>query len=223
MALNKMQRDRQQREGGRRVALDAVRRRVEVVKDMTPSTPGPGRRQFLQGIAAGAGAVWLSAAPELLRATARAASCGAVNDPYRVLSSPEVAALDLLTELILPTDDTPGARTAQVVRFLDHALAGFAASDLPLFRQGLTDLDRLAGQRFGQGSFTALSPGAQVELLQSLETAGAPFFESLRTATLTGMFANPEYGGNHGKSGWTLIGFEDRFAWGPPFGDYDRE
>jgi gluconate 2-dehydrogenase gamma chain len=190
---------------------------------MTPSHPGPGRRQFLQSIAAGAGAVWLSAAPDLLRASARAASQRGVDDPYRVLRAPEVAALDVLTELILPTDDTPGARTAQVVRFLDHALAEFAASELPLFRQGLVDVDQTARHRYGLDGFTALPPEAQVELLQSLETSGAPFFESLRTATLTGMFANPEYGGNYQKSGWSLIGFEDRFAWGPPFGEYDRE
>lgn len=190
---------------------------------MTPSSSGPGRRQFLQGIAAGAGAVWLSAAPDLLRATARVASRTALDDPYRVLRPAEVAALDMLTELIIPTDDTPGARTARVVRFLDRALNDFAAGELPLFRQGLVDLDRMARQRFGQEGFTALSPGAQVELLRSLESSGSPFFESLRNATLTGMFANPEYGGNDEKSGWNLLGFEDRFAWGPPFGDYDRE
>jgi hypothetical protein len=35
------------------------------------------------------------------------------------------------------------------------------------------------------------------------------------------MFADPAYGGNSDKVGWKLIGFEDRFAWQPPFGEYD--
>jgi hypothetical protein len=39
---------------------------------------------------------------------------------------------------------------------------------------------------------------------------------------MMGMFSNPSYGGNHQKSGWKMIGFEDRFAWSPPFGYYDR-
>jgi len=43
----------------------------------------------------------------------------------------------------------------------------------------------------------------------------------LRGATVTGMFANPEYGGNANKAGWKLIGFDDRFSWAAPFGWYD--
>lgn len=42
-------------------------------------------------------------------------------------------------------------------------------------------------------------------------------------ATITGFLANPEYGGNTGKIGWKLIGFEDRFVWSAPFGWYDGE
>ena len=37
------------------------------------------------------------------------------------------------------------------------------------------------------------------------------------------MLANPEYGGNSDKIGWKLIGFDDRFSWGAPFGWYDRD
>ena len=40
--------------------------------------------------------------------------------------------------------------------------------------------------------------------------------------TMTGMFAHPEHGGNFGKIGWKLIGYEDRYSWVPPFGYYDR-
>jgi hypothetical protein len=41
--------------------------------------------------------------------------------------------------------------------------------------------------------------------------------------TITGFLANPEYGGNSGKVGWRLVGFEDRFAWSAPFGWYDAD
>jgi hypothetical protein len=37
------------------------------------------------------------------------------------------------------------------------------------------------------------------------------------------MFASPSYGGNRNLVGWKLLGFDDRFAWQPPFGYYDRD
>lgn len=148
----------------------------------------------------------------------------AADEPYRVLTPREAESLSAIVEQLIPTDDTPGAREAKVVRFVDHSLATFAASELPLYRRGLTELDAAARRLDPTArSFAALSGGAQIELLRAREAAASPFFESVRVATITGMFANPEYGGNFEKAGWTLIGFEDRFAWGPPFGDYDSE
>jgi gluconate 2-dehydrogenase gamma chain len=129
-----------------------------------------------------------------------------------------------MAEQIIPSDDTPGAREARVIRFMDLSLASFAASELPLFRRGVHELTTAARRLDPTAkSFAALSGGAQIQLLRTLEASGSPFFESVRVATINGMFANPEYGGNFEKAGWKLIGFEDRFSWGPPFGDYDRE
>ena len=39
---------------------------------------------------------------------------------------------------------------------------------------------------------------------------------------ISGMFADPKYGGNVNKSGWKLLGFDDQFSWAAPFGWYDR-
>jgi hypothetical protein len=38
-----------------------------------------------------------------------------------------------------------------------------------------------------------------------------------------GLLALPSYGGNAGKAGWKLVGFDDRHVWEPPFGHYDRD
>lgn len=59
-------------------------------------------------------------------------------------------------------------------------------------------------------------------ILKALDAAKSPFFEAVRVATITGLLANPSYGGNFGKVGWRLIGFDDRFSWRPPYGYYDR-
>ena len=66
----------------------------------------------------------------------------------------------------------------------------------------------------------ANTPEARAEQEQKDRKA---FFDSVRSATLTGMFSNPSYGGNTDKIGWQLIGFDDRFVWQPPFGSYDAE
>jgi gluconate 2-dehydrogenase gamma chain len=38
-----------------------------------------------------------------------------------------------------------------------------------------------------------------------------------------GFLADPARGGNRGKVGWKLIGFDDSGAFAPPFGYYDRD
>lgn len=51
--------------------------------------------------------------------------------------------------------------------------------------------------------------------------AQSDFFELVRRHTIFGFFSHPQYGGNRGQIGWTLLGFEDAGAYQPPFGYYD--
>jgi len=123
---------------------------------------------------------------------------------------------------IIPTDDTPGAREAQVIYFIDRALTTFERDKQPLYQQGLAELPSKVGQLFqGQNKFSGLTPGQQVQVLTAIEQS--EFFEIVRVHTIAGFFANPEYGGNHNQIGWKLIGFEDKGVYEPPFGYYDRE
>ena len=80
---------------------------------------------------------------------------------------------------------------------------------------GKADIDPEAG------TFARLTSEDQLAMMRNLESSGSPFFEAALVATMCGMFADPAYGGNTGKVGWQLIGFEDRFVWQPPFGAYD--
>jgi hypothetical protein len=61
----------------------------------------------------------------------------------------------------------------------------------------------------------------QLEYLKTVDRT--PFFEATRLLTLLGMFSMPSYSGNRNGVGWKLIGFEDRHAFQPPFGYYDRD
>jgi gluconate 2-dehydrogenase gamma chain len=183
-----------------------------------------GRRQFLHTSASGVGVLWLSAAASELLVSL--ASC-APNEPKTdlvILTPKQAADVDAITALIIPSGDTPGAREAQVTRFIDRSLGTFASAQRPLFERSLADIGhRAAVLSPGATSFAALSETQQIALLHALEAEHSEFFEAIRTATMVGMFADPKYGGNFNKVGWKLLGFEDRFAWQPPFGYYDQE
>ena len=173
------------------------------------------------------GGVWLAAHVAELRAAADHAARivrGERPPSFSVLTPSEAATIDAISAQIIPTDDTPGAREAGAVYFIDHALATFAKADLPKTRAGLKDLGaRVAKTYPGSSSFEALTSERQHALLAALEQEKSEFFELIRGAVVAGTFAGPEYGGNRDKIGWQLLGFDDRFAWAPPFGYYDRE
>ena len=69
--------------------------------------------------------------------------------------------------------------------------------------------------------FSELSDPRQIELLQEVEDGA--FFQQVRAAVLVGVFAHPDHGGNYDQAGWRLLGFEPRYFWQPPFGEYDAE
>jgi len=189
--------------------------------------PDSSRRTFLASVGGSIAAVWLAAETrDLLAAGARAAHAAAqVPQPaWRFLTAEQAADLDAMSAQIIPTDETPGAREAHVVYFMDQALATYAKQRREPVTKGLKDLRARSAKMFpGAKSFAALTEAQQIALLTALEKAKNPFFEEIRNATIAGMFANPEYGGNYGKIGWKMIGFDDRFSWGPPFGWYDRD
>lgn len=135
--------------------------------------------------------------------------------PLRVLTPAEAAALEAIASQIFPTDDTPGAREAGVIFFLDRALETFAAPQLDLVRAGLRDLEAKAP------GFASLPFERQTAALKEIDQT--PFFGVTHFLTVAGMFANPEHGGNRSHVGWQLLGFEMRPGYQPPFGYYDRE
>jgi gluconate 2-dehydrogenase gamma chain len=135
--------------------------------------------------------------------------------------TPEQAAeVEAMAAQIIPADDTPGAREAHVIQFIDRALATFESDRQTDYAEGLAELSKQTAQRFsGATKFSALNSAQQIELLTAIEET--PFFNLVRTHTVTGFFSSPVHGGNYGKAGWELIGFDDALDHAPPFGYYD--
>jgi gluconate 2-dehydrogenase gamma chain len=180
------------------------------------------RRAFLKGAVAGAGAVATAAVvPDALaqnrgntmpgmRMEASSQKLGAF------FNIDESATIDAFTERLMPgATGKPGARDAGVLNYIDLALAG-AYSDLQEFyRHGLAQLDAYC-RKAHNTAFTRLDPTHQDEVIGALESGKADgfawpsaraFFETLRTHTMEGMFADPIYGGNKDFAGWRLVGF----------------
>ena len=183
------------------------------------------RRQFLIHSATGLGGAWLSLHwPAILAAQnhAREAANSPTAPAFQFLSLEQAAEVEAAAAQIIPADDTPGAREARVIYFIDRALVTFDKDKQPAYLQGIRELQAKTRELFPQAkSFAELSSPQQIEVLHAIEKTD--FFELLRLHTIMGFFARPEYGGNYEQVGWKLIGMEDEMTYEPPFGYYDAE
>ena len=186
---------------------------------------GSSRRSFLAGSAAGLGSAWIASNwSAILEAQehAQRAVASALPVKFEFLSPDQAVEVESVAAQIIPTDDTPGAREAGAVHFIDRALTTFDRDRQAVYTQGLRDLQAKTQELVpGATKFSGLSPDQQIQVLKAIEKT--PFFAQIRTHTITGFLANPEYGGNRNEIGWKLVGFEGKFHYQPPFGYYDAE
>ncbi|HUD89140.1 MAG TPA: gluconate 2-dehydrogenase subunit 3 family protein [Xanthobacteraceae bacterium] len=120
------------------------------------------------------------------------------------------------TERLMPgAPGKPGATDADVLNYIDLALAGAYADQQDFYRRGLTQLDAYCSQAYGK-PFRHLTAAQQDETITALEAGkaaafvfptAAAFFNTVRTHTMEGMFADPVYGGNKNFAGWRLVQF----------------
>src|SRR5204863_7567899 len=109
----------------------------------------------------------------------------------------------------------PGARDAGVLNYIDLALSGAYADLQDFYRRGLAQLDAYCRKSYHEPC-VRLEAARQDEVIAALEAGNATeftwptsqeFFNTVRTHTMEGMFADPIYGGNKDFAGWRLVGF----------------
>jgi len=112
-------------------------------------------------------------------------------------SAAEYATVERLTEIIIPSDATPGAKEAGVAEFIDFMVANDPDAQYG-FRTGITWLDAYAEQSTGK-RFMGLTPEQQTSLLEPLgfkdkarpgQDAGRRFFAMMREYTVTGFYTS---------------------------------
>ncbi len=151
------------------------------------------------------------------------AAAKTANAAFRYLTPGDAREIEALAAQIIPSDDgTPGAQQAGCIHFIDRALETFDRDQRELYRTGLAAAQTKRAELFPQSHTLAGLDNAQaIALLKAIETSD--FFKLLRTHTVMGFLASPDWGGNQGMAGWAHIGLEHKMAFQPPFGFYDGE
>ena len=186
------------------------------MQDQEPTGTSVSRREFVTGMAA-LGAVWMVAGT----ACTQESSWGGDTTKLVHFTPAQAAMVEAISSRILPSDDTPGAREAGVVYFVDQSLTGYAKEQAPLFADGLKSLGEAVAKKHGSAAtFVSLTPEQQDAMLRAIEKT--PFFSAIRFATLAGFLSLPKYGGNKDYVGWKFIGQELAMEHKAPFGWYDR-
>jgi len=182
------------------------------------------RRTFLVGAVAGAaaGAGAVATAALVSNSEARTEPEGGVDKLSNAakqgafFNAADAATVAAFAERLMPSaPGKPGATEANVLNYIDLALAGAYTDQQEFYRHGLAALEAHCRKAFSE-SFAKLTAAQQDEAIRALEEGKAEsftwpqaraFFETLRTHTMEGMFADPVYGGNKDFAGWTLVGF----------------
>lgn len=112
-------------------------------------------------------------------------------------SAPEYALVERLTDLIIPSDDTPGARDAGVSEFVDLMVSRDPELQRD-FSAGLSWLNMRSHKSWGN-IFVMLNPYQQTGLLESLayrkkfqagDEPGRMFFDLVREYTVMGFYTS---------------------------------
>ncbi len=181
------------------------------------------RRDFLVSSLSGVGAAWVAAnfaGIEEAQAFVQQAASSGRPPAFAFFTAAQAAEVEAMAAQIIPTDSTPGAREARVVHFIDRALTTFEKARQADYVKGLDELAAQTKQLVPTAPrFSALTSEQQIQVLTAMERS--PFFNLVRTHTITGFVSNPIHGGNAGKVGWKLVSYDDSMRFTPPFGYYD--
>src|ERR1700756_4211399 len=201
------------------------------------------RRDYLTRTGGAVSAVWHSTHwPAMVAASEHTHQTAKSDTPpkFQFFSPEEAVEIDAITARIIPSDETPGAREAGVVYFIDRALTTFAADNQQTYRDGLAGLQSRVHELFpAVEKFSRATPDQQDKILHSFDQQGAggggrvfrseasasSFFEAVRLHTIIGFLIDPDAGrgGNRDGVGWKLIGRDRDHMFRPPFGPYDKD
>ncbi len=152
------------------------------------------RREAAKVLASAAGAPLLPQLPSSPRPHHSVASPAQKAGPWapKFLSAHHNETVIVLTELIIPQTETPGAKAAKANEFIDLVLSGETPKVQQEFLRGLDWIDRRSNQLFSH-RFIELRPEQQRTLLERIadeqnpaaeDRAGVSFFKNIKAKTI---------------------------------------
>jgi len=137
---------------------------------------------------------------------------------WRYLNEEEIALLDAIVEQVIPTDDFPGGKWANVSNFIDKQLSTYYAKHKSVYREGLAAFEKTVIQMNGK-KFEELPFGDQTAVLIKMEAGefsgnywkdhpSSGFFDMIRQHTLQGFYGSPLHGGNRGYISYRMLGID---------------
>ena len=166
------------------------------------------RREFVRLLTAGTAVVLISFNT----------ACKNKISQWRYLNEEEIALLDAIVEQIIPTDDFPGGKWANVSYFIDKQLNTYYRKHQPAYRDGLAALEKTVIQMKGK-KFEELPFAEQTTILEKMEAgefsgdywkdhSSASFFDMVRQHSLQGFYGSPVHGGNREYISYHMLGLD---------------
>jgi gluconate 2-dehydrogenase gamma chain len=170
--------------------------------------PSVSRREFVRLLTGGTAAVLISFNTACRNKISR----------WRYLDEEEIRLLDALVEQIIPTDDFPGGKWANVSNFIDKQLTTYYRHLQPAYRNGLSAFEKTVIQQEGK-RYEELAFAEQTALLERMESGKFPgaywqdhppadFFNMIRQHALQGFYGSPIHGGNRDYISYHMLGLD---------------
>jgi len=145
-------------------------------------------------------------------------SCKNKISKWRYLNEEEISLLDSIVEQIIPTDDFPGGKWANVSNFIDKQLITYYSKHQLAYREGLSAFEKTVNQIKGK-KFEELPFAEQTTLLEKMEKgefsgdywkdhSSSEFFDLIRQHSLQGFYGSPIHGGNRGYISYHMLGLD---------------
>ncbi len=143
--------------------------------------------------------------------------CSRIQPPSS-LNAGELAIVSAVADQIVPPDEDPGGKDAEVHRFIERQLRGPYRRLLPGYREGLQKLDRTS-EHLSRRRFVELPFDGRTAVLRALESNSVPpgiwrrgeareFFQMITDHCLQGFYGSPRHGGNRDGVSWRMLHFD---------------
>jgi gluconate 2-dehydrogenase gamma chain len=137
---------------------------------------------------------------------------------WRYLNEEEITLLDAIVEQIIPTDDFPGGKWANVSNFIDKQLDSYYRHHQAAYRDGLSAFENTVIQMKNK-QFKELPFAEQTLILEKMEAGefsgdywkdhpSADFFDLVRQHSLQGFYGSPVHGGNREYISYKMLGLD---------------